>query len=145
MHDIVLRFPGRPHAQQRHRRGKHGNYDPDKDHKAAVRNIARTQLPPGFKLFHDRPLFISLRLILERPGYHYKASGELKADAPILCYKIPDYDNYAKFYGDALEKVVWKNDGILSAGLAVKMYGETPETILVIMSDLDRILKTLGL
>ena len=42
----------------------------------------------------------------------------------------PDWDNYGKIASDALNKVVWEDDGQIVKSLVVKEYAENPGLII---------------
>ena len=38
----------------------------------------------------------------------------------------PDWDNFAKLAGDALNKIVWRDDSLIVLGQGMKVYSATP-------------------
>lgn len=62
----------------------------------------------------EGPLDLQITLYLARPKSHYgtgRNAGQLKKSAPAYPAVRPDIDNYAKAIQDALDGVLWKDDG----------------------------------
>ena len=69
------------------------------------------------------PLELNAIFYMPRPKAHYRANGELKANAPLYCPTKPDLDNIVKSCVDALETSgVVARDQLIVALHCVKVY-----------------------
>lgn len=137
MPTITLNIPGSPLAQKRHRHVKTGafiqTYDPSSDDKAVFLYKA---------LAHKRPeelilggISMDIIFYMPRPKSHYrtgKNSHLLKDNAPNVHINKPDIDNLEKFLKDSLTGIYYKDDSQIYELHAIKLYSETPETIITI-------------
>lgn len=136
MEPIRLVIPGEPKAQKRHRstsiNGFIRNYDPSqsskKDFLCAVMNNA-----PEKPL--EYPIHIDLFFYFSRPKSHYgtgKNASNLKPSAPRFHTTKPDIDNLYKFVTDALNKIYYRDDSLISEVYMMKIYSERPRIEIVI-------------
>ena len=99
-------------------------YDPSsKDKKKFSQECA--EFEPKHPL--EGALSVSMIFNMPRPKSHYRTgrySHLLKADAPTLHTSKPDIDNIVKFYLDAMTGAFWKDDSIVCALEATKVYAE---------------------
>ena len=118
----------RPLSQQRHKARRAGNrvfmYDQSsKDKEKFKKECAKFE--PKRPL--EGALSVSMTFSMPRPKSHYRTgrySHLLKSDAPKLHTSKPDIDNIVKFYLDALTGSFWKDDAIVCALEAMKVYAE---------------------
>lgn len=130
----MIRFivHGTPKALKRHRTGKFGNYDPSKLDKETFLILAHKHRPSKPL---DCPIKLSLTFQFPRPKSHFgtgKNSERLKDNAPYWHTSTPDTDNLVKMVADALNGVYWKDDSCICDISAIKMYSQSPKTIVVI-------------
>jgi len=126
---------GNPKTLMRHRDRKPVNknrkwftpkYDPSAGDKADFLAKAM-EFKPDVPI--TAPIALSMKMIFKRPQNHYrtgKYSGELKPNATKYYTSTPDYDNVAKFVGDALNGIFWLDDKFIVIGNQKKYYGESP-------------------
>jgi Holliday junction resolvase RusA-like endonuclease len=133
---IEISIPGKPETQQRHRhfsRGKfHGSYDPNVNDKQDFLAIVYNKSPEKPL---DQPLGLSVKFYFPRPKNHYgtgKKSTILKSDAPFFHTSKPDADNCIKLITDAMNTVFYRDDSLICALEAVKLYSDTPRTEILI-------------
>lgn len=133
---LIIR--GVPKAQKRakftNRGGFIRGYDPSVKDKSDI--IAQIKMNAPEKPFKD-PLNIIMYFEMPRPNNHYgtgKKVGMLKPNAPDLCDKKPDIDNLMKIVMDSMNKLYFRDDSLIVAVSAVKYYGDSPKTEIVILS-----------
>lgn len=147
MAEILLELTvfGAPIALKRHRRRKDKNkfgteitidYDPSSEDKKTFlwKAIAAKKPPKPF----NEALMVKMIFYMPRPKSHYgtgKNAGKLKDSAPIFHTKKPDVDNISKFVFDALNKIYWTDDSIISTEIARKIYSENPRVKITIKRD----------
>ena len=122
---IKFTIPGKPKALKRHRSTRKGRmYDPSaKDKHQMWLQIAKYK--PKHPLAGD--IMLKAIFYMPRPKSHYRTgrySHLLKSNAPKLHTSKPDIDNIAKFYLDALTGSFWRDDAIVCALEATKVYAE---------------------
>ena len=123
---------GDPKAQKRHRYRRTSNriitYDPSSKDKAALAKQMALSMPSTpFK----EPVCVMLTFYMPRPKKHFrtgKYSSELKPNAPTEHVSRPDIDNLVKFFMDAGNKILWKDDCFVSGVFARKIYSRKPRT-----------------
>lgn len=77
----------------------------------------------GFKEMYDKPIHLKLDFFIARPK-------SVKREFP--CTR-PDIDNYAKAVLDAMNGIVFKDDGQIVSLLLTKSYHEKPGILIVIL------------
>lgn len=137
---LIIR--GVPKAQKRakftNRGGFIRGYDPSVKDKSDI--IAQIKMNAPERPYEE-PLNIIMYFEMPRPNSHYgtgKKAGVLKASAPEFCDKKPDIDNLMKIVLDSMNRLYFRDDSIIVAVNAIKYYGESPKTEIVIMSIKDR-------
>lgn len=115
--DVTLYFEVPPVAKQRARVAKGWAYTPKKtvSFESSVKLLAQTQWKRPILL---GPVSVSITFIIARPKARKK---------DIWVSVRPDLDNYVKSILDALNGVVWADDGQVAELYAVKRY-ETEDT-----------------
>lgn len=83
----------------------------------------------------DGPLRLRVFFYLPRPKHHYRTgrfAGQLKADAPRFCTRVPDTDKLVRAIGDALTGLIYGDDSQVAQIVAHKLYGDTPGAFITI-------------
>lgn len=88
---------------------------------AAAEAMAGAELMAG-------PLGVRLLLYFSRPKAHYRANGELRADAPTFVEKRPDAEKVARAVADAMTGIVYRDDSQIAVWQIEKQYAESPCT-----------------
>ena len=124
----VLEVKMKPLSQQRHKARRAGNkifmYDPSSKDKDKFKKEC-AEFAPKYPL--EGPISVSMIFSMPRPRSHYRTgrySHLLKGDVPKLPITKPDIDNIVKFYLDAMTGAFWKDDSIVCALEATKVYAE---------------------
>jgi len=128
---ISFFVPGKPKALKRHRsfrppNGQPRQVDPSKNDKADFLAIAMQHRPHGAI---EVPICLHLVCVFPRPKSHYRTGRNahvLKDTAPFWHSSAPDWDNVAKFVGDALNGIFWKDDRLIVRGSVESIYGKVP-------------------
>lgn len=134
MSDIVLVIPGDPIPQKRPRFSRAlGRAYTDADQRRNNENTAGKVLVLwGDRLPIEGPISLGLVFVLGRPKGHYGKRG-IRESAPRHHVSRPDLDNLIKHVKDASKGILWRDDAqVCGYHQAVKVYGETPRTILKI-------------
>lgn len=124
---IVVRLRGTPRAKERPRTNMKTQvvYTPKKtvDYESALRFAAGEVMASRPPL--EGPLVVDILIEREIPvswPEKKKAAARLRA---LLPASKPDWENYAKMI-DALNLIVWVDDGQIVDGRVRKVYSETP-------------------
>lgn len=131
---IELIILGDPKSQKRHRSTRIGGftrqYDPSAADKKDFLSIVQNNAP---EVPFDFPLFVDLEFHFSRPKNHFGTGSKseiLKANAPEWHTSKMDVDNLMKLIFDALNKVYWKDDGVICRCHVIKKYSDKPRTII---------------
>ena len=128
---IEFTIKGSPKALKRHRTSRNGHtYDPSKKDKA---DFLVKSLKSAPKLPLNGPIFMSIEFYMARPKSHYRTGKYkhlLKDNAPKHYTKTPDIDNLEKFVADALNKVFYIDDAMITHVYKSKVYSDNPRTII---------------
>jgi Holliday junction resolvase RusA-like endonuclease len=123
MYEVVVYH--RPIGQARHRTAGGHNYTPTATLEAQRRlALAWQERYPDLGAL-TAPLVVEITVALTRPATHFgtgKNAGRLKPAAPAFPAGKPDWDNYGKLAGDALNGVAWRDDGQIVRGSVAKVY-----------------------
>ena len=122
---IKFTVKGSPIPLKRHRSTRSGRmYDPSAKDKQDFILQANNRFP---KKPTNATLHMHLTFCYKRPQNHYRSKNKqkiLKDNMPYYKKSTPDIDNLVKFYLDAMQGHIYKNDSqVVSIG-AVKVYGE---------------------
>ena len=86
---------------------------------------ARTQIPEKAAKFRG-PVQIVLFAFFRRPDNHFRRKmrkrGYLRDDAPVFHTQAPDCDNLAKFLGDCLSQLAFRDDRQVCAFIIKKRW-----------------------
>jgi len=124
---IKFTIYGQPKPQARHRSAKDGHlYDPTEKVKKTFAQIIQEKRPNNLL---EGPLMILLKFYFARPKSHYNKKG-LKPNAPTLCTSRGrnDFDNLAKMVCDAMNGIMYGDDGQIAKAGVMKLYDEVPRT-----------------
>ena len=104
-------------------------------------SVATAAFAEKEKLKLDRlilgPVRLDITFIMERPKYHYRGNGSLKANAPELHVCSPDLTKLLRCAEDALTSVVWSDDSQVATTVVRKRYGTIPGAYVVICEDIE--------
>ncbi len=93
-------------------------------------NAATVMREGGHKVI-DGPVRLDVDFVFERPASHFgtgKNEGLIKSSAPVWKQSVPDRDKLLRAIGDALTKVVYRDDARIVDGNARKVYvGFSPQ------------------
>ena len=135
---LTAKVPGVPKAQARHRHTRNGHtYDPSaKDKKDFIHQLKTYNCGSPHKLKEPFTGQISLMITFTFPWpkkWHRtgKHSDLLKDNAPIVHTIKPDVDNLLKFVLDSGNKILWKDDCLVHQVQMKKIYGLSPETVII--------------
>lgn len=81
----------------------------------------------------DRPVFIQITFLFNRPKSHYNSKGQLKPVAPLYKSTKPDLDKLVRSTLDALTNVLIKDDSQVVNLICCKQYaneGELPGALI---------------
>jgi len=123
--EISLLIDGKPCHQKRHRHGRGRTYDPSKPEKNNVIKKIKSQY---------RGALIDVPITLIITAYYVPPKSYKMNVRSGLHYKqtTPDCDNIAKFYMDAMNKVVYADDKLVASLSVTKMYHERDHVIIYI-------------
>jgi Holliday junction resolvase RusA-like endonuclease len=131
MQPIKITLEGTPIAKARHRSFLMGKnirmYDSQRKQKQCVSMQMMAQA--GVLPFGDPNYFeVEFEFFFPMPNSWSTA----KKFQLLHCYHTvkPDIDNLQKFYMDAANGILWKDDKNISKVSCIKVYGENPKTII---------------
>ena len=137
MKTITMKILGKPIAKARmkfFRRGNHvGAYDPQDKVKNDIALLAQqtAQTELNGKPF-KHALEVTIDCFFEPPKSASKKQLDLMLTNTIRHIKRPDCTNIAKFYEDAFNGVLWRDDSQIAKITIRKWYGEVAKTIITI-------------
>lgn len=128
---IRIKIPGDPIPWKRPGQNKKDRYDEQKAQKHAVGLIARSLLNGSkFKPFKEA-VCVSMEFLMPIPEYRErKITSKINDDETVWHTCVPDTDNLIKFYGDALNGILWTDDRIIASVLGEKYYSVETATII---------------
>lgn len=124
---ITFTVYGPPKPQARHRSTKQGHmYDPSSEVKRTFMQALQEERPNNPM---EGPLMILLKFYFARPKSHYNKKG-LKPNAPVYYVSKGrnDFDNLAKMVCDAMNGIMYGDDGQIAKAGVMKLYDEVPRT-----------------
>lgn len=134
---MVLHFEiiGDPIAQKRPRVTRFVTYSPQAREKGVFQLQIQSKAPPKPV---EEALSVTMDFYFARPKSHFgsgKNADKLKASAPVNHTKAKDLDNIAKFYMDAMNKIIYKDDGqIVKLKLSKQYTDQQARTVINIIS-----------
>jgi Holliday junction resolvase RusA-like endonuclease len=127
---VTIFVPGAPRGKGRPRFGRHGDFvrvwtdDKTENYEQVLETAARVQMLN--KQRREGPLSVRIEAAFAVPASWSRKRRDA-ALAGVKCHTSkPDFDNIAKIVGDALNKIVWKDDSQIVACTFVKFYSERP-------------------
>ena len=121
-----LRFtvPGKPKGKKSVAEGPHGPYNPSSNEMRKFEAIVRaTKKIPEECAKYRGPLKIHTRAYFARPLSHLKRHNKgLKSSAPRAMTNKPDADNIAKFVGDCLTGLAYRDDSQIVSNTSEKFW-----------------------
>lgn len=133
---ITFSVDGDPVGQGALRQNKYGaTYETSKGHKPwrqAVIAEARDAWA-GADAWHSVAVSVTVVFTFARLRKHYRANGELRADAPIYKITAPDTDHLERSIGDALTLAgCIRDDAQIAHWDAIKVYGDRPGALITV-------------
>lgn len=133
---MMVFLEGPPISKMRHRHRMAGKfvmtYDPQKVVVNSVKNLIRESVRQQ-AVNHDfprtNPAHVQIEFFMPIPKHQTKLKENLFRWLPISTKK-PDIDNLAKFYLDAANGVIWKDDCQIISLKIKKIYSDRPATII---------------
>jgi len=133
MSKLMFQVRGRPRPLMRHkhRRGGKGGYDPNKASKEVIQECAMMAMLEQDIHEMEGPLKITCYFFYARPKKSVK-------DYPAHGYG--DYDNLEKLVGDACNKLVYKDDSVITKGKTQKAFSDEDASYIIIETNTDKML-----
>ena len=126
---FIFNIPPKPQSRPRFtRHGRPYELKDMKEYKQAIERMTKEQLECD-KLV-DMPLSVSIKFYIEPPQYISKVKKnalELKQET-MRVFRKPDIDNYVKAILDAMNDIVFKDDGQIAVLQAEKVYSLNART-----------------
>lgn len=126
---FTFNIPPKPQSRPRFtRHGRPYELKDMKEYKQAIESMTKEQLKCN-KLV-DVPLKVSIKFYIEPPQYISKVkknTTELEQET-MRVFRKPDIDNYVKAILDAMNDVVFKDDGQIAVLQAEKVYSLNART-----------------
>ena len=121
---LRVAVPGTPKAKKSVAEGFHGPYNPSANDMRKFKAILRAskKFPPECSTYKG-PLKIHIKSYFARPLSHLKRHNKgLKSKAPREMFQKPDADNIAKFVGDCLSGIAYKDDAQIVSNTSEKFW-----------------------
>ncbi len=132
---IKLIIPGEPISQARPRMWTRGKrtmvYDPQSALKRDLRVLVGDQLN-DLEWNHAKYPRVMFWFHMPIPKSMSKSERSLAIKGNYKHIKKPDVDNLIKLYLDVLSGLAFDDDNCVSIGTAIKVYSETPKTVIYI-------------
>jgi Holliday junction resolvase RusA-like endonuclease len=123
---IELFVDHEPIPSKRPRKGKYSFYVPDAaKNKKAIQTLIKDQIPKGFERI-ETEVYISIKCYLPMLSSFSKTDKYLAEKGIIRPTTKPDVDNLEKTYLDALNGLIWSDDGLIVDGRTQKFYSVHP-------------------
>lgn len=131
---IQILLPGTPQAKARHRsaknkRGKSLTYDPQWEDKITTQWKMKAQTVGSDLAELSEKRLVSVQVLFELPIPASKKKS-IKQASPHT--KKPDVDNLLKYVMDCGNGILWSDDSKIYSTTAVKVYSDTPQTLIVV-------------
>lgn len=132
IHKIEFFIDHEPRPAKRPRKGKYSFYVPDAaKNKKDVRALIESQIPKGFEKIMTE-IYIDLKLYMPMLEGFSKTDKYLAEKGIIRPTTKPDVDNLEKTYFDALNGLIWDDDGQIIDVRTRKYYSVHPRVELKI-------------
>jgi Holliday junction resolvase RusA-like endonuclease len=132
---LVITIPGKPIPLKRHRTTSTGHtYNPQQEEMETTFWVMSYQMPKNtlgqvIRPF-EGPLKVHFDFFMEIPASTPKLKKPTMVGIPH--FKKPDADNMIKFYSDAGNSCIWKDDSQIAILSAKKVYDVNPRTVITI-------------
>lgn len=124
-------IPGKPIAKKRPRFARRGKFVTTYNDQETEEGRVLWEIKQQWKESPiEGPISISFGFFLPFPASASKKNVEKMLSGMIRATKRPDIDNYAKFYLDCLNQVVFKDDSQIWKIGAAKAYAKEPRTVI---------------
>ena len=141
---MIIKIPGIPIAQKRHRHTKVGGfvrvYDPSAKDKVSIIGKIKASLfihnsidPQQYPIFHaGHAIYVDMTFDMPIPVSFSKAKRKrcIEGDEPHT--SKPDLDNLSKIFLDCMNGLIFNDDAQVVTLLCHKKYSEDPKTIIEI-------------
>lgn len=127
---------GEPKVSKRPRKGKHGFFAPDSKDKNEIITSIKNQLPENFNIIRTA-LKIKMEVYIEPIKGFSGVDKVLCEMGKIYPCVRPDVDNIAKIYMDAMNNLVYLDDGQVYELNIIKKYASNPRVEIQIEYDRD--------
>lgn len=123
---------GQPVAKGRPRLGKWGTYTPQKtvEYENLIK-LSYIEKHKGEPVLEDQ-LKLDIYFYFQIPKSVSKKMRQAMLEGKIMYDKRPDIDNCIKIITDALNGIAYKDDNQIVEVHAMKLYDETPRTVVTI-------------
>lgn len=123
---IRFMVPGAPQPKERARTTRKGSYTPKKTREYEALVGWHGRIAMGDRALLTGPLSITVTIHRQLQQRATREQREQAARGLLWCDKRPDADNYVKGALDALNGVLWRDDGQIAELVARKIYSEEP-------------------
>lgn len=128
---FLIEIPGEPIPWARPGQNKKRRFDTQDHQKHTVGAWTKSQMKISKMKIFKGPLCVSFQFRMPIPKYKEKDIGAiLKVGGISLHIVPPDTDNLIKFYGDALNGILWKDDCLICSLCGEKRYSLKPATVI---------------
>ena len=129
---VTIAVPGKPIPWKRAGRGNGHTYTPETQRQwmALFRDQAALVMRGNPPL--DGPLKMTATFWLPIPSSFSKRRRQQAMIGLVLPDKRPDLSNFVKLIEDALNQVVYRDDGQITDYAVKKRYGDAPQTVVTI-------------
>lgn len=132
MNELTFTIIGKPIAKKRPRFFRRGNftgtYNPQETEEGRWLLAASGKISERISKPIETSIDMTIRFIMPIPSSWSKK----KKDNPVPHTSKPDIDNMCKFCLDCLNGYLFKDDKQITTLVAIKEYGDCPETIITV-------------
>lgn len=126
---LIIPIAPKPQSRPRFARNRKTPYEESamKSYKNAVKFHAMATKP---MLIEKGPVMVDVCFFIYPPAYisKVKKNRTLLDDETMYCDKKPDIDNYFKAVTDAVNGIMYKDDGQIAVNISRKLYSWNPRT-----------------
>ena len=128
---LQITVPGRPKGKKAVAQGRHNPYNPSANEMRKFRGIVlATKKIPAQCANYRGPVKVHVKAYFARPLSHLKRHCRgFRSTAPKFMTQKPDADNIAKFVGDCLTKVAFRDDAQVVSFTSEKFWVMTNERV----------------
>ena len=127
---IRITIPGDPIPWARPGQNKRRRFDTQDSQKYAVGLVVKAQMKASAIGMTRLCISVSYQFQMPIPKYiRQKIESEMK-DGMVWHFIKPDVDNLIKFYGDAMQGILWPDDCRIASVPGEKFYSLKPRTVI---------------